>query len=73
MPIYEYSCTACGAAFEQLVRASDVPACPYCESPRLERRMSAAAVGAAGAKSAGSSLPMTTGGGGCCGGGCGCH
>ncbi len=73
MPIYEYTCTACGAAFEQLVRASDLPACPYCESAALERRMSAAAVGATGGKPAASSLPMATGGGGCCRGSCGCH
>jgi putative FmdB family regulatory protein len=73
MPIYEYSCTACGAAFEQLVRASDVPACPYCESDRLQRKMSAAAVGATGGKVSASSLPMAKGSGGCCGGSCGCH
>jgi putative FmdB family regulatory protein len=73
MPIYEYRCTACGAAFEQLVRASDVPACPYCESGALERRMSAAAVGTTGGKTSVSTLPMAQGGGGCCGGSCGCH
>jgi len=74
MPIYEYSCTACGADFDQLVRASDTPACPYCESQKLERRMSAAAFSGTASKSAGSSLPMAGGsGGGCCGGSCGCH
>jgi len=73
MPIFEYTCTACGAGFEQLVRASDVPACPYCESENLQRKMSAAAVGAASGKPSASSLPMAQGGGGCCGGACGCH
>ena len=70
MPIFEYRCAACGADFEQLVRAGEEAACPFCESRELERKLSAAAVGGA------SSLPLHGGGGGgggCCGGACGCR
>ncbi len=31
MPIYEYSCTACGHEFEELVRGDEKPVCPSCE------------------------------------------
>ncbi|MGH7503927.1 MAG: FmdB family zinc ribbon protein [Longimicrobiales bacterium] len=37
MPLYEYSCTACGEAFELLVRKDTVPACPACTSTSVER------------------------------------
>jgi putative FmdB family regulatory protein len=40
MPIYEYKCRGCGNEFEQLVRKSDVPACPSCASTELERLLS---------------------------------
>lgn len=40
MPIYEYQCKGCGHQFEALVRKSDVPACPSCASPDLERLLS---------------------------------
>ncbi|HTT12970.1 MAG TPA: zinc ribbon domain-containing protein [Burkholderiaceae bacterium] len=40
MPIYEYSCHACGREFEALVRSSTVPACPHCQSTYLEKRLS---------------------------------
>ena len=71
MPIYEYRCADCGGDFEQLVRASDTPACPFCEGVSLERKLSTPAFGA----SASSSAPrmVTSPRGGCCGGGCGCH
>lgn len=40
MPIYEYSCPACGKSFEEFVRASDdteKAPCPHCgaEAPRM--------------------------------------
>ena len=75
MPIYEYRCLACGAEFEQLVRASDTAACPFCESAQLERKLSVTSfAGGSSGEPAGRALPMTAGGGGgCCGGGCGCH
>lgn len=40
MPIYEYSCKACGNEFEALVRGSKEPLCPKCESADLERLLS---------------------------------
>jgi len=44
MPIYEFSCTACGQEFEVLVLKSTVPACPKCHSENLQRRLSVPAV-----------------------------
>lgn len=47
IPIYEYSCQACGNRFERLVRgasgAGDVR-CPACESVKVERMISTPAV-----------------------------
>lgn len=41
MPIYEYSCQACGHNFDALIRNADTaPACPACESRELERLLS---------------------------------
>ena len=40
MPIYEYTCKDCGLDFERLVLGRTRPACPGCESARLERRLS---------------------------------
>ena len=40
MPMYDYRCSACGVAFEMLVRGSTVPACPRCASTALERQLS---------------------------------
>lgn len=40
MPIFEYSCKACGNEFEALVRGEKVPACPACESTELEKLLS---------------------------------
>jgi putative FmdB family regulatory protein len=37
MPIYEYRCRGCGHQFEKLVRLSDTPDCPACQSAELER------------------------------------
>ena len=39
MPIYDYSCNACGHEFEALVRGSSRPTCPECKSDELERKM----------------------------------
>jgi putative FmdB family regulatory protein len=44
MPIYEYSCQACGHEFETLVLPGTVPACPACQSQELEKRVSTPAV-----------------------------
>lgn len=40
MPIYDFRCSACGAAFERLVRADNVPRCPQCGATTLERSVS---------------------------------
>ncbi len=40
MPMFEYSCKACGNQFEALVRKPDVPACPSCNSTDLEKLLS---------------------------------
>jgi putative FmdB family regulatory protein len=52
MPIYEYRCRACGAAFERLVRTGDVPACPGCAATDLERLVSLFAVDSDGTRQA---------------------
>ena len=40
MPIHDFRCTACGAAFELLVRGDTVPACRHCGATTLERAVS---------------------------------
>ena len=40
MPIYEYICQACGHEFELLVMGSERPACPGCDSKKLEKKFS---------------------------------
>jgi putative FmdB family regulatory protein len=47
MPIYEYLCQVCGAAFDKLVRQAaqaDQVACPACESKQVQRKLSTFAV-----------------------------
>lgn len=49
MPIYEYRCDACGAAFEQLrpMTAMDTAACPSCGAADARRIVSrTASIGA---------------------------
>ncbi len=43
MPIFDFNCTSCGHAFEALVRASSIPACPQCGSTTLQKRVSSIA------------------------------
>jgi putative FmdB family regulatory protein len=50
MPIHDYHCRACGAAFELLVLGSREPLCKACNSPDVERQV---ALTAAPGKSAG--------------------
>ncbi len=40
MPLYDYHCKACDAAFELLVRSTTVPTCPSCASTDLEKTVS---------------------------------
>ena len=44
MPIYEYECRSCHHQFEAIVRSSDTPGCPSCQSTDLERLISLFAV-----------------------------
>lgn len=50
MPIYEYSCEACGHRFEALVRGEARPSCPSCESRDLKRLLSFPTVQSEGAR-----------------------
>ncbi len=40
MPIFEYACSACGSAFELLVRSDTELACPSCGSARIDKKLS---------------------------------
>lgn len=44
MPIYEYTCRACGQDMEKLQKISDEPLrdCPECGEPELVKKVSAA-------------------------------
>ena len=45
MPLYEYSCKACGHEFETLVRTGDpAPTCASCGSSDLEKLLHSVAV-----------------------------
>jgi putative FmdB family regulatory protein len=49
MPIFDFTCRACGAQFEALVRKR-APACPQCQSEDLERMLSLPVVRSEGTK-----------------------
>lgn len=57
MPLYEYACRACGREFEVLVRGEETPACPHCESRKLDKLLSVAAGHVAKGKSGGNAEP----------------
>ena len=40
VPIYEFTCDACGTAFEELVRGDGLPRCPSCGAPEPRRLLS---------------------------------
>jgi len=48
MPLYEYSCKACGNDFELLVRHDTAAVCPACESADIEKLLSLPAVKSSG-------------------------
>jgi putative FmdB family regulatory protein len=58
MPLYEYACADCGKRFEVLMREGVTPGCPSCRSARVEKQLSAFAVGAGSPKNS----PMPAGG-----------
>jgi putative FmdB family regulatory protein len=74
MPIYEYACPGCGAAFDRLRKYAErelAPDCPKCGAA-TKPMLSAAAVRSNGASKA--ALPIAAAcerGPACCGGGCG--
>lgn len=75
MPIYEYTCTACGHEFDRLrsiSRMDDAAPCPVCECEST-RQLS---VFASFTSTEGSQMSAVPGGGGGCGGcgpgGCAC-
>jgi putative FmdB family regulatory protein len=47
MPLFEYKCTDCGKAFDDLVSHPDDPVeCPFCHSRKAEKQLSVFAAGA---------------------------
>jgi putative FmdB family regulatory protein len=60
MPLYEYACRSCGETFEALVRGSEQPNCPKCESANLSQLLSVTAA-PSGSASVGESDPGTCG------------
>ncbi|MBX3180946.1 MAG: zinc ribbon domain-containing protein [Candidatus Hydrogenedentes bacterium] len=40
MPLFAFTCASCGTTSELLVRGSETPACPACESTDLEKELS---------------------------------
>jgi putative FmdB family regulatory protein len=50
MPVFDFSCRTCGHAFEQLVRASDVPTCPACAGVEVEKLLSLPALKTSGTR-----------------------
>jgi len=50
MPMYEFICRACETGFERLLRHSEMPLCPACQSPDVERCYSTFAVNSDGTR-----------------------
>ena len=68
MPLFAYTCKACEATSELLIRADEEPECPACGSKKMEKQMSQITPMSG---SGGGAVPE--GCGGCCnagGGGC---
>ena len=58
MPIYEYSCEACGKSSSALLARFDSPdpSCPHCGQPRLRRLISTFATVSGGDEGGGDDL-----------------
>jgi len=67
MPLYEYRCNQCGAAFEKMVRWSEAgssPVCPHCQSEDTQKKISIfASVGSASSAATGSTSSCGSTGG----------
>ncbi|MCA9105107.1 MAG: zinc ribbon domain-containing protein [Pirellulaceae bacterium] len=61
MPLYEYRCQDCQRECELLIRGSEQPVCPSCQSKRLEKQLSVPAAPSMSERS----LPIASEGGGC--------
>ena len=59
MPLFDFLCSACQHSFEELVSAGERPACPECDSRKVQRQLPVFAVNAGG------EAPMPAGPGGC--------
>ena len=74
MPIYEYKCLGCGEEFELIVRSDTTIACESCGTAKVERKLSAFAVGRSSgdqpscAPACGAGFSEGRCGTGCCGG-----
>ncbi len=69
MPIFEYQCAACGKSFELFLRnKEETPACKYCQSIELERKVSVFAFQGSGIQGSASSGASCSG---CSATGCG--
>ncbi len=66
MPIYGFNCNECGHQFEKLVRSSDKPSCPSCQSVDLTRQLSLIAPPAKGGGGGGEAPVCEAGGCGNC-------
>ena len=63
MPIYEYTCGACHADFEELVRMGardNTVSCPHCGKKKATRKISVVSAGQ-GKESAGEAMPNMCG------------
>jgi len=40
MPLFAYTCNACGVESELLIRGGETPACPACHGGDLEKQLS---------------------------------
>jgi putative FmdB family regulatory protein len=71
MPIYEYMCEKCGAAFEKLLRRTDSPppACPTCGAKRVKKQFSSFSAAVSAGKAESCSMGSCPSGS-CAGGGC---
>ena len=58
MPIYDFKCQDCGEQFEALVLKGSTPACPACQSARLEQLISMFSVDSASIRQANIGLAL---------------